>query len=124
VDLDPQRNIEANRNALEAGVHDRVVFLEEDLFETDFSQATVVTMFLLSAVNLRLRPMLLSRLSPGTRVLSHTFDMGDWNPTDGRSSASVRSILWVIPARVDGTWEWNYGNIPLSRWSINSNTRK
>jgi SAM-dependent methyltransferase len=114
VDLDPQRNIEANRNAREAGVHDRVFFLEEDLFKTDFSQATVVTMFLLSAVNLRLRPMLLSRLRPGTRVLSHTFDMGDWEP-DKRKVIGIRPVyLWVIPARVDGDWEWNNGNIPFT----------
>ncbi len=106
VDLDPQRNIEANQNAHEAGVADRVVFLEEDLFETDFSQATVVTMFLLSSINLRLRPDLLSRLRPGTRVLSHTFDMGDWEP-DMRQVVGIRPVyLWVIPARVDGVWEW------------------
>ncbi len=106
VDLDPQRNIEANRNAHEAGVDDRVVFLEEDLFETDFSQATVVTMFLLSSINLRLKPDLLSRLRPGTRVLSHTFDMGGWEP-DMRQVIGIRPVyLWVIPARVDGVWEW------------------
>lgn len=114
VDLDPQRNIEANRNALKAGVDDRVVFLEQDLFETDFSQATVVTMFLLSSINLRLRPDLLSRLRPGTRVLSHTFDMGDWEP-DLRKVIGIRPVyLWVIPARVDGVWQWTSGDTPFS----------
>jgi SAM-dependent methyltransferase len=114
VDLDPRRNEVANRNALEAGVADRVVFLEQDLFETDFSQATVVTMFLLSAVNLRLRPELLSRLRPGTRVLSHTFDMGDWRP-DRREVIGIRPVyLWIIPARVDGTWEWTTGGSPFT----------
>ena len=110
VDLDPQRNIEANRNARDAGVHDRVIFLEEDLFDTDFSQATVITMFLLGTVNLRLRPVLLSRLRPGTRVLSHTFDMGDWKP-DRREVIGIRPVyLWVIPARVDGDWRWRIGD--------------
>ena len=114
VDLDPLRNEEARRNALEAGVSDRVVFLEEDLFETDFTQATVVTMFLLSSVNLRLRPELLSRLRPGTRVLSHTFDMGDWKP-DKREVIGIRPVyLWVIPARLDGTWKWNTGSTAFS----------
>jgi len=114
VDLDPQRNIEANRNAREAGIDDRVVFLEEDLFETDFSQATVVTMFLLGSVNMRLRPDLLSRLTPGTRVLSHTFDMGDWEP-DMRQVIGIRPVyLWVIPARVDGVWKWTSGGTSFS----------
>ncbi len=114
VDLDPQRNIEANRNAREAGVADRVVFLEQDLFETDFSRATVVTMFLLRSVNLRLKPDLLSRLRPGTRVLSHTFDMGDWEP-DLRKVIGIRPVyLWVIPARVDGVWEWTSDDASFS----------
>ncbi|TVQ73029.1 MAG: class I SAM-dependent methyltransferase, partial [Balneolaceae bacterium] len=114
VDLDPRRNVEANRNAREAGVDDRVVFLEEDLFETDFSQATVVTMFLLSSINLRLRPDLLSRLRPGTRVLSHTFDMGEWEP-DLRQVIGIRPVyLWVIPAQVDGVWEWTSDGAPFS----------
>ncbi len=114
VDLDPQRNIEANRNAREAGVADRVVFLEQDLFETDFSRATVVTMFLLRSVNLHLKPDLLSRLRPGTRVLSHTFDMGDWEP-DLRKVIGIRPVyLWVIPARVDGVWEWTSDDASFS----------
>ncbi len=114
VDLDPERISESEVNARKAGVTDRVMFLEEDLFDTDFSQATVVTMFLLGSVNLRLRPYLLSRLRPGTRVLSHTFDMVDWEP-DMKEVIGIRPVyLWVIPARVDGNWKWSSGGTSFS----------
>ena len=107
VDLDPARIAESDVNAGQAGVADRAMFLEEDLFDTDFSQATVVTMFLLSAVNLRLRSFLLDRLQPGTRVISHTFDMDDWKP-DKRQTIGKRPVyLWVIPADATGEWVWN-----------------
>ncbi|MFO8028258.1 MAG: 50S ribosomal protein L11 methyltransferase [Cyclonatronaceae bacterium] len=110
VDLDPERNREARRNARDAGMDDRVLFLEQDLFETDYSQATVVTLFLLESVNLRLKPALLDRLRPGARVVSHTFDMGEWEP-DEQEVIGIRPVyLWVIPARVDGEWSWHAGN--------------
>jgi SAM-dependent methyltransferase len=80
VDIDPVRVKEARENAVKAGVTDRVKFLQQDLFETDFREATVVTLYLLPEVNLRLRPKLLSDLKPGTRVVSHNYDMGDWTP--------------------------------------------
>ena len=79
IDLDPVRIKEAKENADKEGVADKVSFLEQDLFETDLSQATVITLFLNSEVNMRLRPALL-KLKPGTRIVSHNFDMGDWNP--------------------------------------------
>ncbi len=114
VDLDPARIAESDVNAGKAGVADRVMFLEEDLFDTDFSQASVVTMFLLSALNLRLRPDLLAKLQPGTRVISHTFDMDDWEP-DKRRTIGIRPVyLWVIPADAAGEWEWNTGQITMS----------
>jgi SAM-dependent methyltransferase len=80
VDIDPVRVKEARENAVKAGVTDRVKFLQQDLFETDIREATVVTLYLLPEVNLRLRPKLLSDLKPGTRVVSHNYDMGDWTP--------------------------------------------
>jgi Methyltransferase domain len=80
IDIDPQRIKEANQNAKKAGVTDRVQFRQQNLFETDFSNATVVTLYLLPDINLRLRPRLLSQLKPGTRIVSHAFDMGDWKP--------------------------------------------
>ncbi len=80
VEIDPERIAEARENAKQAGVSDRIRFVQGDLFEVPFSDATVVTLYLLPQVNLRLRPRLLKELRPGTRVVSHAFDMGDWTP--------------------------------------------
>lgn len=107
IDLNPTRIREAKENADEAGVSDRVVFVEGDLFEADVSKATVVTMYLLSTVNLKLRPVLLEKLRPGTRIVSHSFSMGEWEP-DVHAVVNNRNVYyWVIPASVSGTWEWN-----------------
>jgi SAM-dependent methyltransferase len=107
IDIDPVRIAEANANAKRAGVERLVRFEENDLFQADFKEATVVTLFLLSSVNLRLRPKLLADLKPGTRVVSNTFDMGDWKPereltvpnTDDDSFLSHRLYLWVVPPK-------------------------
>lgn len=80
IDLDPERIREANENATLAGVSDRVQFRQQNLFESDFSEATVVFLYLLPHLNLRLRPQLWHQLKPGTRVVSLDFDMGDWQP--------------------------------------------
>ena len=80
VDIDPDLIKEARENAVKAGVGDKVKFLQQDLFETDIREATVVTLYLWPEINLRLRPKLLSDLKPGTRVVSHNHDMGDWKP--------------------------------------------
>jgi hypothetical protein len=106
VDIDPQRISEAQANALQAEVTDRVRFLQQDLFETDLRDATVVTLYLLPKINLKLRPILLRDLRPGTRVVSHTFDMDDWRP-DRVSQVSGRNVyFWVVPAQVAGSWRW------------------
>lgn len=106
VEIDSGRVALAQAYAEEVGVADRVCFLEDDLLEVDISPASVVTMFLLPHINLALRPRLLTELRPGTRIVSHTFDMGDWQP-DQRIPAKYDSIfLWVIPARVAGIWHW------------------
>ncbi|MEJ2051043.1 MAG: class I SAM-dependent methyltransferase, partial [Calditrichota bacterium] len=112
VDLDPQRIKEARDNARRAGVDNQVMFVQGNIFDTDFSQASVVTMYLLSSVNLKLRPRLLQELRPGTRVVSHSFDMGDWEPdstshSDAASSSFHYVYFWIITAQVDGTWNWN-----------------
>ena len=101
VDIDPERIAESNANAKAAGVTDRVTFAVQDLFQTDFKEATVVTLYLLPEVNLRLRPKLLSELRPGTRVVSHSFDMGDWKPekTITVQPGGQRLYLWTIPAK-------------------------
>lgn len=101
VDIDPQRISESNANAKAAGVTDRVAFAVQDLFQTDLKDATVVTLYLLPEVNLRLRPKLLSELRPGTRVVSHSFDMGDWKPQRAITvqPGGQRLYLWTIPAK-------------------------
>ncbi len=108
VDINPKRISEAQENALQAGVTDRVQFLQQDLFETDLRDATVVTLYLLPKVNLRLRPILLRDLQPGTRVVSHEFHMGDWRADrEVQLAGGYKIYFWVIPAPVAGTWTWN-----------------
>ena len=99
IDIDPVRIKEANANAAQAGVTDRVKFIEQNLFETDFKEATVVTLYLLPEVNLRLRPKLWSDLKPGTRVVSHAFDMGDWKPDRTEQFEGKTIHYWVIPEK-------------------------
>jgi ribosomal protein L11 methylase PrmA len=107
IDIDPQRIAEANANAKRAGVEKLVRFEENDLFQANFKEATVVTLFLLSSVNLKLKPKLLAELKPGTRIVSNTFDMGDWKPekemtvpnSDDDSFLSHRLYMWTVPAK-------------------------
>jgi SAM-dependent methyltransferase len=100
IDIDPERIKEANANAKLAGVNDRVKFVEQDLFKTDFNEASVVTLYLLPDINLRLRPKLLSELKPGTRVVSHAFDMGDWKPDKTETVDGDRRVFfWIIPEK-------------------------
>jgi precorrin-6B methylase 2 len=106
VDLDPERISEAERNAAAAGVSDRVHFIAGDLFEADISRATVVTMYLLQQVNLSLKPVLFEQLKPGTRIVSHAFSMGQWEPDVHIRSDHRDVYYWVIPADLRGRWEW------------------
>ena len=107
VDIDPARIREANENAKKAGVEKLVRFEEKDLFQADIHEANVVMLFLLNTVNLKLRPKLLRELKPGTRIVSNTFDMGDWKPdkevpvngTDNGTSLSQYLYLWIVPQR-------------------------
>jgi hypothetical protein len=106
IEIDPARIETAVANAEDAGVADRVRFIQQDLFEADLSEATVVTLYLLPTVNFRLRPKLLAELRPGTPVVSHAFSMADWDPDDQRDLGEDIVFLWVVPARVEGTWMW------------------
>jgi len=99
VDLDPQRIKEANENAQKEGVTDKVKFINSDLFKVDFSKASVVTLYLLPNVNLKLRPKLLASLKPGSRVVSHAFTMGDWEPDKQMNVGGTTIYLWTIPER-------------------------
>jgi SAM-dependent methyltransferase len=93
----------ARRNARRAGVEGMVQIITGDIFKEDFSRATVVTMYLLPDLNLKLRPIIL-RMKPGTRVTSHAFHMGDWEPDERFSAESRDAYLWYVPAQVAGTW--------------------
>lgn len=99
VDIDPTRVKEATENAKQAGVSDRVEFRQQDLFQTDFKDATVVTLYLLPQINLRLRPKLLSELRPGTRIVSHAFDMGNWKPEKVVQVNGRTIYLWTVPEK-------------------------
>jgi len=115
VDINPTRVAEALENANRAGVTDKVAFYQRDLFQTDLSQATVITMYLLPRVNMELRPKLLD-LKPGTRIVSHDFSMDDWKPDAfvkmdvkakyGGAPGQSDVYFWVVPAKVAGQWRW------------------
>jgi SAM-dependent methyltransferase len=109
IDIDPQRIQESRLNARQADVVDRVQFFQQDLFETDIREASVVTLYLLPQLNRQLRPKLFSDLRPGTRVVSHDFDMGDWQADQVihlPGEAYEHTVFyWIIPATVDGLWQ-------------------
>ncbi len=110
VDIDPQRIKEAKENAEKAGVTDKVDFRVANLFETKIADANVMMMYLLSSINLKLRPRILDELKPGSRIVSHAFDMGDWKP-DERDTVGYRNVyLWIVPAKVDGRWNVKAGD--------------
>jgi hypothetical protein len=119
VDLDRRLVALANKRAAQAGVADRAVFYERDLYKTDISRASVVTIYLLPEVNVMVRPKLLATLKPGTRIVSHDYDMGEWPPDQslvldvpdkpvGRDFKS-KVFYWVVPARAAGKWRWRLG---------------
>ena len=98
IDINPQRIREAEENAKRSGVTDKVKFIEQDLFEAKISDASVVMLYLLPSVNLKLRPKLLADLKPGTRIVSHSFDMGDWKAEKEIEVEGERIYFWTIPA--------------------------
>jgi predicted O-methyltransferase YrrM len=104
IDINPDLIREATENAQKAGVSDRVQFLNQDLFTSDFRDATVVTLYLLPQLNVKLRPQLFSQLKPGTRIVSHDFDMGDWKPDRtvqvNRNGRIHNVYLWTIPEQI------------------------
>jgi hypothetical protein len=111
--------VEVSRvNAQQAGVTALTKFVKADIFKTDFSKATVVTTFLLPSLNLQLRPTILA-MKPGTRVVSNTFPMGEWEPDDTASVEACerwcKALLWIVPARVGGTWRTSKGELTLTQ---------
>ena len=120
IEYNPDMVALSLRNAKEAGVSDRATFVKADLFETDLSKADVITMFLLPSINMKLRPTLLN-MKPGTRIVSNTFTMEDWQAdetttvTDGCSSSWCTALLWIVPAKVAGTWNTPNGALTLTQ---------
>lgn len=104
VDIDPRRIRESTANAQAAGVTHRVTFRQQDLFTTPLAEADVVTLYLTREVNLRLRPRILSQMRPGTRVVSHDFDMGDWRFDQRERVGTATIYMWVVPARAGGNY--------------------
>ncbi len=108
IDKDPERIKECNVNAEREGVADKVRFVEQDIFETDFSEATVLALYLMPEINMKLRPRILNELKPGTRIVSHDFDMGEWQPEHvSRGERASTVFLWVVPANIGGVWQWD-----------------
>jgi precorrin-6B methylase 2 len=98
IDINPQRIREANENLRKAGVGDRVRFVNADLYESNLSDATVITLYLLPELNLKLLPKLLKEVKPGTRIVSHAFDMGTWKPEQSLDVGGRKVFFWTIPA--------------------------
>ncbi len=119
IEYNPNMVELSRKNAEKAGVTARAQFIEADLYEYDFSKATVITMFLLPEINLKLRPRLLE-LKPGTRIVSNTFTMGEWEPdmevtTEDNWNSWNRALLWIIPAKVEGTWRMGQDELVLTQ---------
>jgi hypothetical protein len=118
IEYNPDMVELSKRNAAKEGVSDRANFVKADLFESDFSQAQVITMFLLSSINMKLRPKILD-LKPGTRIVSNTFDMGEWKPDESATVAGCDSWctahLWIVPAKVGGTWKLPRGELSIKQ---------
>jgi hypothetical protein len=119
IEYNPDMVALSKRNAEKEGVANVVEFVRGDIFESNFSDATVVTLFLLPSLNVRLRPILLD-MKPGTRVVSNSFDMGDWTPDEqiqagGDCSAWCRAHFWIIPAKVEGVWQTPIGEMKLEQ---------
>ncbi len=119
IEYNPNMVELSKRNAAKEGVSDKASFVKADLFESDFSQATVITMFLLPDINLKLRPKILN-LKPGTRIVSNSFDMGEWKPdetanvTEGCNNWCT-AYLWIVPAHVEGAWKLPQGELALKQ---------
>lgn len=119
IEYNPDMVALSRRNAAEAGVSDRATFAQADLFETDFSKADVITMFLLPSINMKLRPKILD-LEPGTRIVSNTFTMEDWSPDETATvndcgTSWCTALFWVVPAKVAGTWSTPNGELRMTQ---------
>ncbi len=124
IDIDPQRITEATANAKQAGVTDRVAFLTQDLFLSDFKDATVIALYLLTSLNEQLRPKILAETKPGTRVVSHAFSMGPWQADISKSVDGIMMYYWVVPANLSGQWKYESNGAGLSAVTIKQSFQK
>src|SRR5688500_7352539 len=118
IEYNPDMVELSKRNAAKEGVSDKATFMKADLFETDFSQAQVITMFLLPSINIKLRPKILD-MRPGTRIVSNSFDMEEWKPDETANvegcSNWCTAHLWIVPAKVNGTWKLPQGELTIKQ---------
>ena len=119
IEYNPDMVELSKRNAAAAGISDKATFVKADLYETDFSKATVITMFLLPSINMKLRPTILN-LKPGTRVVSNTFTMEDWQADETATISDdctswCTALLWIVPAKVEGSWTMPQGELKLTQ---------
>ena len=121
IEYNPNMVALATQTAAKEGVSEKAKFRNADIFETDFSKATVITLFLLPDLNLRLRPKILD-MKPGTRIVSNTFDMNDWEPDQvidltgiSEDASWITALLWIVPAKVEGTWKLNNGQVKINQ---------
>jgi SAM-dependent methyltransferase len=119
IEYNPKMVELSQANAVKAGITDKATFVKADLFKTDFTQATVITLFLLPEINVKLRPKILD-MKPGTRVVSNSFDMGDWKAdktidTVGKCETYCNAFFWIVPAKVNGTWQLAQGKLVLKQ---------
>jgi precorrin-6B methylase 2 len=119
IEYNPDMVELSRKNAAAAGVSEKATFVKADLFESDFSKATVVTMFLLPSINMKLRPKILD-MKPGTRIVANSFNMEDWEADatetiSGECTSWCTALLWIVPAKVEGTWETSQGDLKLAQ---------
>jgi hypothetical protein len=119
IEYNPDMVDLSKRNAATAGVSDKATFVKADLFESDFSKAQVITMFLLPSINMKLRPKILD-LKPGTRIVSNSFNMEDWEADQTETISDdctswCTALLWIVPAKVDGSWQMPQGELKLTQ---------
>ena len=119
IEYNPDMVALSKRNAATAGVSDKATFVQADLFESDFSKAQVITMFLLPSINMKLRPKILD-LKPGTRIVSNSFNMEDWEADQSETiedncTSWCTALLWIVPAKVDGSWQMPQGELKLTQ---------
>ena len=118
IEYNPDMVALSQRNAAAQGVSTKATFAKADLFESDFSKATVITMFLLPSINMQLRPKILD-MKPGTRIVSNAFDMEDWQPDETGTTPNCnqwcKAMLWIVPAKVAGTWRLPQGDLTLTQ---------